>query len=318
MVLISALAAVTLSGDWFWFGAMAANVAFPIALVSFVFAAVTLAGRRFFATVIVLSAGVVLGIPAVVAPRAGTGGEADARVLVFNVYAQTDARASTLSFLRDVDADVVLLNECSYEFTRRLLSDDAITEKYPHRELPVHDRQWTRGVLSVWPLERIEERDDRWRELRFEYAYRRAQIVHHPDGPFLATVSQYESPRSPARWREGNERMAMEIGIMREYLFDREMPMVLGVDMNATPAAPRSRRFSRETGLARAKPLLAPAGTWPASSPSFLRVPIDDLFVSEGVRVVSWEVIGAETDSDHAPVLVTIDLPEPEPGTPAD
>ena len=74
----------------------------------------------------------------------------------------------------------------------------------------------------------------------------------------------------------------------------------------------------RETGLARAKPLLAPAGTWPASSPSFLRVPIDDLFVSEGVRVVSWEVIGAETNSDHAPVLVTIDLPEPEPGTPAD
>ena len=97
---------------------------------------------------------------------------------------------------------------------------------------------------------------------------------------------------------------------MNEYLLTRGVPVVVGVDLNASPTGARTGIAHRMTGLRRGKPLGAMSGTWPASAPAFLRVAIDDVLVSEGVGVVSWRVIGDATDSDHAPVLVTIDLPE--------
>lgn len=297
---------------------MVTNVSPPLAAVALLVSVGSLTRRGYLASALALGASASFFFPALIAPRAESGMTGEARVLVFNAYAEASSYERTIALLGEIEADLVLLNECPYDFARVLDTDVAITSRFPHRDLPEHANQWARGVLSVWPMERLdlldgEQNRARREALKFQYLARRAQLVRHPSSPFITSVTNFESPRGASRWRAGNLSMREDAELIREELLPRDPPFVLGVDMNATPAAPRSRRFSRETGLVRAKPLLAPAGTWPASAPSFLRVPIDDLFVSAGVRVVSWEVIETETNSDHAPVLVTIDLPDPEP-----
>ena len=305
------LALASLFAPLCWPCALLANFALPLALLALAAAALSTALRRVGPTITALFAALLLASHLVPVHRALPGDETDARVLVFNVYAQAHDHQQTIELLRNVDADLILLNECSFQIAQAIRADEKLTERFPHRELPVHDKQWARGVLSVWPLERLEKRDERWRELRFEYLYRRAQLVHHPETPFIATVTVFESPRTAARWRAGNETMRRDTDLLHDYVLSRQQPTIIGIDLNATPTAHRSRAFTDRTGLRRAKPIAVPAGTWPRSLPPILRAPIDDLLVTQDVRITSWQTIESPTNSDHAPVLVGIDLPEP-------
>lgn len=309
------IALLTLASRHLWLADMAANFAWPLALLALVPFVVAIACRRPVPAVLALLAIVTLTVRAVGVPRAEPGTQADARVLIFNAYAETTEHEKTLEMLRAVEADVVLLNEIDYELAVAIEADDALTARYPHREFPEHDNQWTRGVMSVWPLTRLEQRDDRWRELRFEYLYRRAQIVEHPGSPFVAGVTLFESPRSPARWRTGNDRLRTEAALIASDLKTHGLPVVIGADLNASPTGARTAILRDLTGLVRAKPFAETSGTWPASFPKALRVPIDDLLVTPDVRITSWTTLDHETNSDHVPILVTIELPPAQAAT---
>jgi endonuclease/exonuclease/phosphatase family metal-dependent hydrolase len=50
-------------------------------------------------------------------------------------------------------------------------------------------------------------------------------------------------------------------------------------------------------------------GTWPSSLPPILRVAIDDVLVSDGIRVASWRTLERETGSDHVPVIAELLIP---------
>jgi len=308
------LAVASILADHCWPCAMFANLALPLALLALFAAAITAALGRPIPSAAALFAALLLAAHLFFVERAPPGGETDARILVFNAYAEVHDNTYTLELLRKVDADIVLLNECNFKLTQDIRADEVISERYPYTELSEHDKQWARGVLSVWPLERLEKRDERWRELRFEYLYRRAQLVRHPETPFIATVTAFESPRSAARWRTGNRTMRRDADLLREYVLRRDYPAVVGIDLNATPTARRSRQFTGITGLRRAKPFAVPAGTWPSTLPPFLRAPIDDLLVTDGVRITSWRTVESTTNSDHVPVLVGIDLPDADNG----
>ena len=306
-VLVFAMAMV---GDRFWITDMVANFVWPIALLSVFPLIISAACRRAVPAMLVVLLAASFTVRSTAVARADRGTEADARVMIFNAYAEGRSNEKTLAMLRETDADLVLLNECDFPLAQSILADAALVARYPHHELPEHENQWARGVLCVWPLTRLEERDETWQENRFEYLYRRAQIVQHPTTPFVTGIVHFDSPRSSERWKNGNERMRKDIALVTGYLAPQGLPMVIGADLNTPPPGSRSRIFCRELGLRRAKPFVAMAGTWPQSAPAMFRTPIDDLMMSESVRVVSWETIKTETDSDHVPVLVTIDLPD--------
>jgi endonuclease/exonuclease/phosphatase (EEP) superfamily protein YafD len=78
--------------------------------------------------------------------------------------------------------------------------------------------------------------------------------------------------------------------------------------MNGTPSSTRTRGFCRTTGLRLCKGRLDPRGTWPARLPAWASAPIDHVFASDGIRMVSRRVLGSG-GSDHRALMVEIALP---------
>jgi endonuclease/exonuclease/phosphatase family metal-dependent hydrolase len=97
------------------------------------------------------------------------------------------------------------------------------------------------------------------------------------------------------------------------------------VDLNASPGTVRTDDAWRIARVRRAKPLWAMSGTWPSWLPWPARVAIDDVLVSPGVGVRSWDVVGDACGSDHLPVVVELTIegrstgasPQREAGTSA-
>jgi len=299
-----------------WICAMVTNFSLSLSILAVGPLVLVVVCRRAVPAIILGVCIVLLTMPALTAPRAQRGvqgTQADARVLVFNAFAESPRFDRSMAMLREIEADVVLLNEINYQFTEAIAADEVLRERYPYRELAEHASQWNLAVLSRWPLERIEHDDSRKRELKFEYVYRRSQIVQHPETPFVTSITIPSSPRSSKDWQRGNEQLRSDLAIIRDYLAPLGLPIVIGTDLNASPASVRTRLAHELAGLRRAKPFGVAAGTWPSSMPAMFRVPIDDLLVSEGVRVTSWKTIESETESDHVPVLITIDLSDSEP-----
>jgi len=295
----------------FWLCDILASLALPLATLCMLVGCLGLIARVPMIGVMTLVTGLSIFGTSFMRERAPAGTTADATVLVFNAYAENPEFTRSLAMLRASSADVVLLNELSQSFAEAVRTDAELLEKFPHRQLPEHENQWRRAVLSKWPLTGLEERDDRWKELRFEYIYRRAQIVNHPESPFAVTVIVPSSPRSPSRWADGNERLRKDAELINAYVKAPGLPLVIGADMNGSPTSYRTKLVASLTGLRRAKPMLKFVGTWPSTTPAFVRIAIDDLLLSDDVRVVSWETVEAPTDSDHVPVLIGIDLPAP-------
>jgi endonuclease/exonuclease/phosphatase (EEP) superfamily protein YafD len=90
-------------------------------------------------------------------------------------------------------------------------------------------------------------------------------------------------------------------------LADRSGPLVVAGDFNA---APWSRRLDELWRLCALAPPRWPPATWPvAAGPA--GVPIDNILVRGGARLVSLDTWGAELGSNHLGLLARIALPEP-------
>ena len=286
-----------------WFLDLAANLA-PWSLFSALFAALIArrrARRVTIAAAAMTAAALAFWLTTYRAPHAGPGGQGQVRVLQLNAYTERSGSEDVIEFLDRAQADVVAITEAPRELLDRLRTDPGLLIAYPFRDLPPWDPTHTRVLLSRWPVEVLIDRPvlepgDPRRALRLVR-------VHHPDGPFVALTLQPRSPRTPARWREGNAQLGVAIGAVRD-LAPTE-PLVVLADLNSTPTGARSRRLCRELGLARAKPPLTSAGTYPAALPWPLSIAIDDVWVSSHRRIGSWSAVPG-LGSDHRAVEVTL------------
>ena len=87
-------------------------------------------------------------------------------------------------------------------------------------------------------------------------------------------------------------------------------PVVAVGDFNAAPWSRPVTELLAHTGF---RGLRRPVGTWPARAGAF-GVPIDQVFVHGGARVVSAEPFGTALSSNHRGLLVEIALPRPPGG----
>ncbi len=228
------------------------------------------------------------------------------RVMTFNGLGINPHAEKVLAAVERADADLVCILEASWHVTRMLRSAEWVEERYPHRILPEPGKEWGVAVLSRYPMTVEEIQDERWEAWWDYYNYRRVSTIHAPWGDFMHAMLIPSSPRSAERWREGNALLEDNIGILRSHYLPRGLPMVVTADLNATPTMWRTGRVRRELGLLRCKPLWGVRGTWPAKNPVWKRFAIDDVLVSRGIGVASWEVMEADTGSDHAPVIVEL------------
>lgn len=231
------------------------------------------------------------------------------RALTFNTYNQAHTADRAAMTLDESDADVFTIIEPNAAVVRLLRESGSFRERYPYTwpDRPYAARQ---TIVSRWPIEGLR--------LRFTPAEEgrpnpgsppTGAIIHRPGGSFVLIAAHPPSPRTPESWESGNESIRRLSGIVLDLAQSRGLPIVVGGDFNSTPTGWRSRHFRRQTGLRRGKPWLAPVGSWPNGMVWPARLAIDDVFVSESVRVRSWETLPAAEGGDHSPVLVELLIP---------
>lgn len=248
------------------------------------------------------AAGLLVSLGPIRAPR--SGGPANFTALIYNARNDHPDPAGAIDLVLESGADVVALLEpapAMIESSRH----GAIAGTWPHGVF----RGWTPGgpnsyqaLRSRWPITRP---DGRPLDESFEGVIE--VIVHAPSGPVGVVVLQPASPRTPARWRIGNDE-ARQAARAATRLQSARLPVVVMADFNAAPGGHRSRLLRSGPSLVRCKPLWMPVGTWPAWSIWPLTLALDDAMVSPGVTVVSWQAL-PPAGSDHRPVLVGLAVP---------
>lgn len=269
-----------------------------------------LAFRLRLAAASICVAGVVSGLVGTVPGRSVTLGSASGSdpvaLLIYNAHVENATPERAHALLLGTPADVVVLIEPPAALLDVLRNDEALLHRLPHRWLPERAGPGFMVVLTAWP----QRAGEGWGEGPGATVSggMREMIVDRPRGPFALLAIHPDSPRTPARWRRGNETVENAVARVRDRLVPTGLPVVVAGDMNSSPTGARARALRRSVGLRQAKPLLSPAGTYPARWRWPLSLAIDDALVSGGVGVTGWRTLD-RSGSDHAPVLIHLVIP---------
>lgn len=244
-------------------------------------------------------AGMVIGRDLVIAGPASPG-EPTLRVLVFNSHALNAEHDACATLIRETDADVVVLIEPEIEFSRWIRWDRSLEGAYPN----LHTRDWVKGTVSpIIVLSRLPTAEIDFGRAPDEDRFLLGVEIDTAFGPVALMAGQPRSPRSASRWAAGGREARLHAAAAHQ-LHEQGIPVLFCADLNSTPAGARGLTL-RSVGLTPCKPLLSPAGTYPAALPWPARIALDDAWRSDDLRVVSWDTVGP-AGSDHMGVVVEV------------
>lgn len=299
VVLVVAL--MSLTPGWSQAGHILSNFRGELLGVVAVFAGLLAWRRRWVRVGVVGLVGVALGVT-LVSPRAAWVGESGegvrVSVLQFNSFAHHGSDEEAFALIVGEDVDLVSVVEPSYRLLRMLRESEVVGERWPHAlisGMPTRDHM---TILSRWPI----ELQPGWRNEDHGVL-----VVHGPMGAMGFGQLHPSSPRKPATVAKGDATI-VKMGALVEALRERGVPIVIAMDLNGTPTSARGRAVRRELGLLPSKRWWSRRGTWPTELPSWMRVAIDDVWVSDDVGVVSRRHAGSG-GSDHEAVVVEVVVP---------
>jgi len=231
------------------------------------------------------------------------------RILSLNLFASNPRRNPTLESLRGSEADIVLLQESSQRWTRRL---GGLADRYPYSFPARGGRPNSNVIISRYPIieaARLDPPDPR------EASWNRPiRAVVDIEGRHLAIyVVHPPTPRSLEQWRQRNAELMWLAGRSRE--LDGGRPRLMAGDFNTPPWSFLFADMAAESGLddasgggprmpTRQPRFLAPYLAW-------LGAPVDHVLVSPEIAVGGFAT-GANTYSDHLPVIADLLLPLPD------
>lgn len=293
-----------------WPVVLFADLTAQLLILAFAVAAATALARRWAPTAAAALSCAVLAATLLTArgPSAERAGAAatqsfEIEVLHFNMLATNPTPERALAVVERAEPDVASLVEPPADVIDTLRSAEW-RERYPYRHIPERAGAGWSVVLSKHPQLSTKTLNPTTRGTVVGRG--RAMVIDDPRGRYAFVQAVPHSPRSPARWRAGNEQIDAAIAVIRDDLRPARLPIIAAGDFNASPTGRRMRRFRSATGLANTKPVTDTSGTYPATLPWPGRVAIDQLLVGAGVAVASYRVLGGETGSDHAPIAATL------------
>lgn len=216
------------------------------------------------------------------------------RALSANLWIHNHAHERVRRFLREANADLIVLQEVT-EAWRWALRD--VIAEYHCSEAEPFPRGFGVFVLSRTPIERTEV-------ARSGTTVLPSLIVRTRLNGQLVTVigSHPRSPTSPARTWRRNWQLAQLAGVVQR----QDRPVLVMGDLNTTSWSDAFQGFLRATRLRDSRRGFGLQPTWPAQVP-WLRIPIDHCLVSSEV-VVHRRQVGQRIGSDHLPILVDFSL----------
>lgn len=292
-------ACVVWSGAW-----VASGWSYPLdVLASFqawvllgtVVCAVVLMLCRRFGPAALAGAGLLIGVWPLAAGRApalpgvdltSPPGPGLVRVVSMNIDPNNPVWGEELERVLGWHADAVVVIEVPPELNRGIRRRGLLDDRgwgWAHRE-------WADGfaspcfVLSPWPIERLEVAG-------VAHAERDILLtrIEAPSGAVLVAAAHPQSPRTLWRWRIGNEIWGRTADALARERAERGLPLAVGVDLNAGPAAWRARA-ARRAGLRAGKPWTGGWGTYDAQWTGPARVQIDDIWHA-GADLVAWSSV---------------------------
>ena len=218
-------------------------------------------------------------------------GPANGKLLLCNALSQNPTPEKVLALLQTEQADVVVLLE-----VRQALLDTLapVLPQYPGRVLLPRDDNFGMALLSRKPVSEVQVVESGSPPSILADTEVAGKMLHvvgaHPVPPI---GGDYARMRDETVWGLG------------EHLRDCPRPFVLLGDLNNTPWSPSLAPIRNRALTARAG--FGVLTTWPSVFPPFLRIAIDQCFVSPEVGVVECRV-GPQVGSDHFPLVVGISL----------
>ena len=216
-------------------------------------------------------------------------------VIALNVYMDNENYAAISDYLREENADVVMLSENKPALMRAL--EETVGDLYPH----IYDES-TRGtyglaLLSRYPFEEA-------RSVSLGGRGRRILEVTLAEPALVTFFGVHPLPPLGSRWAA---RRNDELAAVGRLVQGTTNPVVLLGDFNASPWSRPIRQLTRTTALRFANLGFGIRPTWSYRGP-LLSAPIDHIFVSPTWQVSNYH-IGRAVGSDHLPVVAELVLP---------
>ena len=218
-------------------------------------------------------------------------GPAKAKLLLCNALSQNPTPERVLALLEQEQADVVVLLE-----VRQALLDTLapVRQKYPGQVLLPREDNFGMALLSRQELSGVQVLESGSPPTIVANTLVAGRQVH--------VVAAHPVPPIGGEYARLRDETVIRLG---EYLQYCPRPFVLLGDLNNTPWSPSLAPIRNQAVTARAG--FGVLTTWPSVFPPFLRIAIDQCFVSPEVGVVECRV-GPQVGSDHLPLVVSISL----------
>lgn len=226
-----------------------------------------------------------------------------ARLMLANVLYSNLNHAPLAELVRTENPDMIFAQEVTPEWGEAL---GKLTDRYPYSKIAPGIIGSGIAVLSRLPFDKIGDSEvppyngPAWNiEVKIGGAPVRIATLH----------------TLPGVGREGFRDRNEQLRILADEVRRMPSPKIVIGDLNITMFAPRFKGLLDDTGLYNAREGYGTLPSWPVwpSLPNlskFISVPIDHCLLSRDIRVRNIR-LGPDIDSDHYPLIVDIEIPQP-------
>lgn len=216
------------------------------------------------------------------------------KLCAINLLSSNDEYSKVIDFIRDTDADVVVVQELSNKWGQQL---NVLSEEYLYRGMLPRSDNFGIGILSKVPLEDTKFTSLSGAKVSTVTTTLRLQ------SQFITIIGTHPPPPVGMQqfvWR--NEQLTN----LSTFTMSQTTPVVLLGDLNCSSFSPNFRRLIDQSGLRDTRIGYGLQPTWPVNLFP-LWVTIDHCLVSKDIAVLD-RAVGPNIGSDHLPVIVTLDL----------
>ena len=220
------------------------------------------------------------------------------RLVNLNLLYSNKQHQTVVDWVREVSPDVLVVHECTEGWFPVLV--EGLRATHPYHSGDVFPTWTGTRVFSRFPLRMARELES-FRDVALADSCLAVSLDW--GGRSLIVIADHPpSPTNLQRFEQRNQRLAEleQIGVMTSD------PWIIAGDFNCSSGSPY---FVSRPELHDTRYGFGWQPSWPTWAPSFLRVPIDHIFVSSSWRVIDRR-LGPMVGSDHLPVLVDLQWSE--------
>lgn len=216
------------------------------------------------------------------------------KIIAFNIYHKNLNTTPTLEFLRNENADLVVVTEVTEKWQKAL---EELSSIYPHRFFGPNYQEPGSNPHKIGILAKRA-----WKETGVEWSEVTSRAfsiwVRFSSDSSKLTVAGVHL-LNPVAWPASHQRA--EADALASMVKNFDGPVVVAGDFNMTPFSTRYGTMLQKSNLRRAKGGLNP--TWPALL-AYLGLSLDHLLVGTGIDDAVMRT-GPQLGSDHLPVIGT-------------